>query len=124
MEKFTHYFLDSYALIGIVKENQNYKKFQDTINFTSLMNLLEFHYSISREFGQKKADETIAKLKEMSITIDFKDIEAASKFRFKNSKKELSYIDCLGYSMAINRSMKFVTGDKQFENLENVEFVK
>ena len=88
------------------------------------MNLFEFHYSISREFGQKKADETILKLKEISITIDFKDIEVASKFRIKNSKREFSYIDCLGYSMAINRNMKFVTGDKEFRDMENVEFVK
>ena len=124
METFTSYFLDTYALIEIIRENQNYKKFQDTLNFTSLVNLLEFHYIISREFGQEKADEIILKLKEISITIDFKDIGVASKFRIKNSKKGFSYIDCLGYSMAINRNMKFVTGDKQFKDLENVEFVK
>ena len=118
------YFLDSYALIEIIKENQNYKKFQETLNFTSLMNLLEIHYIISKDFGPKKADEIINKFKKILIDINIQDIEEASRFRIKNIKKGFSYVDCLGYSISINRGLVFVTGDKEFENLENVEFVK
>ncbi|MBI2044556.1 PIN domain-containing protein [Candidatus Pacearchaeota archaeon] len=118
------YFLDSYALIEIIKENKNYKKFQDAINFTSLMNLLEIHYIISKNFGSKKADEIVNKFKEMLIGFNIQDIEEASRFRIKNIQKKFSYIDCLGYATAFNRNLIFVTGDKQFESLENVEFVK
>jgi predicted nucleic acid-binding protein len=124
MEKPKYYFLDSYALLEIVKENQNYKKFQETTNFTSIMNLLEVHYIISRDFGAEKADEIILEFKKISVDVNFKDILDASRFRIKNLKKKLSYIDCLGYSIAINRNLIFLTGDKEFKDMENVEFVK
>jgi len=124
MEKPKYYFLDSYALLEIVKENQNYKKFQETTNFTGIMNLLEIHYIISKDFGTEKADEIIWKFKKISVDVNFKDILDASRFRIKNLKKKLSYIDCLGYSVAINRNLIFLTGDKEFKEMENVEFVK
>jgi len=124
MEKIKDYFLDTYALIEIVKENQNYRKFQDTFNVTSLMNLLEIHYIISSRFGIKEADMIINKLKEILISAKIEDVKDASGFRIKNVKKKFSYIDCLGYSIAQNRNFKFVTGDNQFEGFSGVEFVK
>jgi len=124
METSKTYFLDSYALIEIIKENKNFKKFEETTNFTGFANLLEVHCKIIREFNEKKADEIIDKMKSIVVNIDIKDIKDASKFRVKNSKRKFSYIDCLGYSMALNRNLKFVTGDNQFKGMENVEFVK
>ncbi len=32
--------------------------------------------------------------------------------------------DCIGYIFAKQLGIKFLTGDKEFENLDNVEFVK
>ena len=32
--------------------------------------------------------------------------------------------DCIGYIMAKKLNIKFLTGDKEFENFLNVEFVK
>ena len=118
------YFLDTYALIEIIKENKNFKKFEGTINFTNFLNLLELHYSINKEFGSKKADEIIDELKSLVINIEMKDVKEASIFRTKNIKLKFSYIDSLGYVMAFNRNMKFVTGDNQFKNFDNVEFIK
>ena len=124
MEEVSVYFLDTYALIEIIKENKNYKKFQETINVTSLMNLYELHYLVSKWFGPEKADTIINKLKKIIVDIKVEDIKRASNFRIKNIKRKFSYIDCLGYSIALNRNIKFLTGDKEFENLESVEFVK
>lgn len=118
------YFLDTYAIIEIIKENKEFKKFQETINFTGFANLLEVHHKISKEFNEKKADEIVDKLKTVTINVELKDIKAASRFRIKHARNEFSYIDCLGYMMALNRNMRFVTGDNQFKNFENVEFVK
>ncbi|MFA6974217.1 MAG: PIN domain-containing protein [Parcubacteria group bacterium] len=124
MEEVKGYFLDTYALIEITKENKNYEKFKELLNFTSYMNLLELHYIINRNFGLKKADFLINKLKDILLKVEIKDILEASKFKLKYTKKKFSYIDCLGYAMAINRDVKFLTGDNEFKNLENVEFVK
>ena len=46
------------------------------------------------------------------------------EFRVKNIKKDISITDYVGYFMAKNLGVKFLTGDKEFENFENVEFVK
>jgi predicted nucleic acid-binding protein len=124
MEDIKSYFLDTYAIIEIIKENKNYKKFYETLNFTSIMNLLEVHYIISRNFDEKKADLIIEKLKKIILEPLIEDVKEASRFRLKNSKNKFSYIDCLGYAIALNREMKFLTGDKEFEKMKNVEFVK
>ncbi len=120
----TKYFLDTYSIIEIIKENKNFKKFLKTNNFTGMANLLETHYRISQDFDVKKANKILDKLKEIAIEIEIKDVKDASKFRLDNTKRKFSYIDCLGYSMALNRKMEFVTGDKEFKNFKNVEFVK
>lgn len=45
-------------------------------------------------------------------------------FRFKNKKQNLSVTDCIGYFMAKELKIKFLTGDNQFASLDNAEFVK
>lgn len=118
------YFLDSYAIIEIIKNNKNYDKFKTTVNLTNIMNLLEVHYFISKDLGNSVADSIINKLKSVIIDISIDDIKEASNFRLENIKKKFSFIDCLSYIMAKNRGYIFVTGDKEFKDLPNVEFVK
>ena len=89
MEKVNSYFLDTYALIEICKNNLNFSKFRNTINFTSFMNLLELSYIISREFNQEKTNQIIDKLKNISLNINIEDVKRASDFRLKNTKKKL-----------------------------------
>ena len=40
------------------------------------------------------------------------------------NKRKLSMTDCIGYMMAKQWGIKFLTGDKEFEDMENVEYVK
>lgn len=46
----------------------------------------------------------------------------AMKLKLKN--KNLSYTDCIGYIFAIKNNLKFLTGDKKFNDMPNVEFVQ
>ena len=124
METNQSFFLDSYALIEIIKGNKNFEKFQHTKNFTGFMNLLEVHYRITGDFNSEKADKVIEHFKKLIVSAAFDDIKSASKFRVKNSKKKFSYVDCLSYVISKRLGVKFLTGDKEFEDLENVEFVK
>jgi len=50
----------------------------------------------------------------------------ASEFRKSANKtgKKLSLIDALGYSCSCKQRIKFLTGDKEFMEMENVEFIK
>lgn len=42
----------------------------------------------------------------------------------EQKRKDLSYADCIGYTYAKRHGMKFLTGDRQFERMQNVEYAK
>ncbi len=50
-------------------------------------------------------------------------IEGA-KFRFANKEKNLSFFDAAGYVFAKKKGLLFVTGDREFEGIDDVQFVK
>lgn len=116
------YFYDTYALIEIFNGNPKYKKFEDYKIYTSIMNFYEFYYSALKEFNEKMVENWRRQINLIFIKITEEDIVEASKFRLKNIKERLSYIDCLGYALALNNNMKFLTGDEKFENKRDVEF--
>lgn len=51
-------------------------------------------------------------------------IFAAAYFKKRNKKWNISYADALGYAIAEQEGICFLTGDKAFERMQNVEFVK
>jgi len=78
---------------------------------------------VLRLYGKKVADKYYNKFLEFTIELDDNSIKEANEFKLKNKKKKLSYIDCIGYILAKKRNVKFLTGDKEFKEFENVEFV-
>ncbi len=77
-----------------------------------------------KDFGFEKAEELLQRFKKFVVDFDDTDIKFAANFRFDNKKSNLSMADCIGYVVAKRLHVKFLTGDKQFEHFENVEFVK
>ncbi len=118
------YFFDTYAFFEIMNANPNYAKYEKVVGATTRFNLMELHYGLLRGYNKSFADEKYDKLLGMAIEIDDQTIKKANEFRLLNKKRKFSYIDCIGYTMAKNRGMAFLTGDKAFEGLENVELVK
>jgi hypothetical protein len=45
-------------------------------------------------------------------------------FKLQNRGKKFSYTDSIGYLISLRNRIKFLTGDKQFRDMPNVEFVK
>lgn len=118
------YFFDSYAILEILKGNIAYNNFSEIKIITTLLNFLEVYYSLLKENNKQTAQLILKKLNFQFINIDKQLIIAVADFRFQNKALKLSYIDCIGYMLAKRLNIKFLTGDKAFENLENVEFVK
>ena len=116
------FFLDTYALIEIIKGNEAYSKYINEELFTSVLNLYELFYIILRDFGEERAKELFYEFSDLLIAIEDVHIFSASKFKLKH--KNISYADALGYVIAEKEYMKFLTGDGQFKALSNVEFVK
>ena len=118
------YFLDTYAIIEIANGNPEYIKYLKEKLFTSLYNLYELYFNLLKNYDEDIARKIFYQFKANVIQIRDEHIFKASKFKLNNIKKGLSYVDCLGYIMSLEYKLKFLTGDKEFENLKNVEFVK
>ena len=118
------YFFDTYAIVEIIRENKNYEKYKEEEIVTSILNVGELYYLLLREEGEKTADSWHQKLKQTAMLVDVDIIIKAMKFRFDNKSKKFSFIDCVGYVIAKDKGLKFLSGDKAFENVDNVEFVK
>jgi PIN domain nuclease of toxin-antitoxin system len=87
------------------------------------MNLAELNYSLLLLKEKATVDFIMNKLNIEILKIDPDIAVKSALFRFENKKLKLSYIDCLGYSLAIENNLKLLTGDKGFKNMGNVKFV-
>ncbi len=125
MGKIRTFFFDTYALYEIYEGNENYKPYAfDVAIVTTRLNLMELHYVILLKKGKEIADSIYNQLAKFAIAIDDDIIKEANKFRALNKNKKMSYVDCIGYTLAKFNGIKFLTGDKEFADLDNVEFVK
>lgn len=117
-------FFDSYSILEIIRGNSNYEKYKELIFITNTLNLSEVFYSLLREIAEKTALKTINEFDFEFIEINKEIAIESAIFKHENKSKNLSYADCIGYITAQKNNLKFLTGDKEFEKLENVEFVK
>jgi len=118
------FFLDSYAVIEYIADNPKYiKYFEKKQGMLTYANILEIGFSLL-EYGENQAKKVVDALTHLIIQPEKSEIIESILFRKKHIKKRLSYTDCLGYIIAKNRGVRFLTGDKQFKGMDNVEFVK
>ena len=118
------YFFDTYALRELIKGGANYKPFVDTIIIVTIFNLMELHYGLLKDHTKEIADHYFDYFRKFAIPVDDETIKQAYEFRYKHKKSNLSYVDCIGYTVARMQNISFLTGDKEFEGIEGVEFVK
>ena len=120
------HYADTDALIEILRGNPNYKPYKAII--TSEFNLLELAYAITRDYNPSKAREVLENVrKEVPIIHPTdEDYVDAAKFKLEQKRKgkNISLIDALGYLLTGKLGIPFLTGDKAFQNVENVEYVK
>jgi len=118
------YFLDTYAIVEIIKGNPLFTQYLSEKLFTSVFNLYELYVNILKADSEENAKREYFRFLEFVIPINQEHIFRAGKFKVAHLKKSISYTDALGYAIAEIEHMKFLTGDKEFKNFENVEFVK
>ena len=125
MEELRTYFFDSYAFYEILAGNERYKPYAKNIAIvTTKMNLMELHYGILANHGKEVADKIYDEYSKFAIEIDDAALKDANVLKLSLKKRNLSYVDCIGYVLARKRGIRFLTGDRQFWDMENVEFVK
>lgn len=120
----TVFFYDSYAVIEYLKDNPQFVPyFEHHLGILTLLNILEVYYSVLHDAGEEKASTVLETLYSLVVYPTQNTIKEAMKFRLHHRKRNLSYADCLGYQIAKERGILFLTGDIQFQDLPNVEFV-
>ena len=118
------YFFDTYAVMELLKQSTSYAPYQGEYVTITIFNLAELYGNVLRDYSEKEANNVYAKYKGSVVEIDDETLKEAVKFRKSMNKRQLSYADCIGYIYAKRHDMKFLTGDPEFEHLDNVEFVK
>ena len=117
------YFFDTYALFEIILGNPGYSRFRERVSIIiTRLNLMELYYGFLLRCGTAAAGRYYDRLLEYAVDIDDDTIKKAALFRTKN--KKMSYADCIGYVISLQRNILFLTGDEHFRKLPNVEFVK
>ncbi len=116
------YFFDTYALFEILKGNPAYKLYKKILPIITIFNLAEFNYNLKKDYKSKEANEVTAEYSAYCVKVELEDIYEATEAKKKN--KQLSIPDVIGYAVAQRLNIKFLTGDKEFKDLPNVEFIK
>jgi len=116
------YYFDTYAILEIIAGNPNYRQYTNAEILLTKLNLFELFYSILKEKGIEKAKIYLDKYKGFAVDFDTDVIENAGLLTKSNTK--LSMTDCIGYAVAAQEGVKFLTGDKEFENMPNIEFAR
>lgn len=120
------YFFDTYALIEIIKGNPDYKDYAKEEFITTRFNLMELYYSLLRLFNENLAEHYFDIFLPSCVPVGDNTIKVAMKFRLEQRKKQnlISYVDCIGYLVALENNIRLLSGEKHFLGLKNVEFVK
>ncbi len=118
------YFFDSYALIELLKANANYFRYTRSEIIMTKLNLFEVYHAFAKHHGQARADRFLEDYKGKTVEFDENVVRAAALMRLRFADRHMSMTDVIGYVVAALKEVKFLTGDRQFQDLPNVEFVK
>jgi PIN domain nuclease of toxin-antitoxin system len=121
------FFADSYALIEMLKGNENYRAFQSERLITTEFNICEVGFAVCRNYPANAPQvlNTVRKMVTLTATRNEDYCSGAARRKEASGKgKKLSTIDCVGYSVANRLKIPFLTGDREFADMNNVQFVR
>lgn len=116
------YFFDTYAFFEVLRGNPKYDNYTDARIITTIFNIAELNYNLKKTHSKQLTDSIIEKYKQFIVPLLLDDVKKAMDLKIKH--KFLSIPDAIGYTVAKRYSVKFLTGDDDFKNFDNVEFVK
>ena len=115
---------DTYALLEIIGGNPHYQPYLHTFLVTTEHNLMELYYALLRDYSKERAEYYLHFYSSIVEQISLTTIRNGMQFKLWYRKENLSYVDCIGYALALELGIKFLTGDQKFKDKVNVEFVK
>lgn len=116
------FFFDTYAIFEVLNANPKYEPYTEAQIITTMFNLAELNYNLKKEKNKEIADKITEKYWESVVEVTLEDIKNAMDMKTKN--RDFSIPDVIGYAVAKRHNVKFLTGDEDFNGMENVEFIK
>lgn len=117
------YVFDTYAIIELLKGNQHYGPYATEEIIINNFIFAELCYNLFRT-DKTRAKPSLDKYVKFINSVKPEWIEEAMQFRLAWKDRNVSITDCVSYIMAQKLGLKFLTGDKEFEKVDGVEFVK
>ncbi len=117
-------FFDSYALVEMLRGNPEYSQFRSIQPVLTKLNLFEVCYVLLREGLTDDAEAFLINYAAFASDFDNRIILESAALRLKLKGRRVSMADCVGYVVSQHLGIRFLTGDEQFKDLPNVEFVK
>jgi len=117
------FLFDTYAILEIIEGNANYKDYVDKEIIINDFIFSELCFILIRN-KYPNPERYLEKYSKQIVHAKPDVIKEAMNFRYNNKQRNLSSTDCISYFMAKDLGIKFLTGDKEFSNFENVEFIK
>jgi len=121
------FFADTYAIVELLKGSPAYRQYKTAVLVTTEFNLCEFAYAVTRDFPDSAEDicSQVRHSMRLSHPGDREYLRAAAMRRkYSKEGRKFSLIDCVGYSVAESLTIPFLTGDREFEDLPIVKYVK
>jgi predicted nucleic acid-binding protein len=119
------FLFDTYALHELVMGSAAYQQEVEGARVvTTAFNLMELHYILLAKHGLEMANAAYDAFLPAVTTVEDDLIKEANVFRLQWKQRKVSYVDCIGYILAQRLGIPFLTGDKQFENLPNIRFLR
>jgi len=123
------FLFDSHALLKFFQKEKGYEKVVHLLEeirkagaakFLNVINLGEIIYSTKRDFGDQKKLEVLANIERLGFTI----LEVPKDLVFQAAEYKalysISYADCFALASAIEHKATIVTGDPEFEKVEQL----
>ena len=116
--------LDAYALIEIANQNPVFAYLLNEDVVITDITMAEFYGNLYRKLGYQTAEYWYKKMSFFCVPVSRDLLVKAIRLRIDKRKQNLSFFDCVGYTYSVENNLQFVTGDKEFKELPNVEFIK
>ncbi len=117
-------YLDTYALMEIYRGNESYLSLLENSYIVCELTLCEYYAVLFREEGEKVAQAWYDKFIPFVQPTPLSVLRDGIMYRMENKVLNLSLFDAIGYQHALSKHGAFVTGDKSFEKLPHVKYVK
>lgn len=119
----SRYFYDSWAILEYLNTGRLAAYFRSARGVTTWLQVMEVYYALLRD-GKPESDakDLIAALQPHVIDFSFDDVLGAMGVRIQmvRKRRNLSYVDAIGYYVARKRRLLFLTRDPGLRGLPGV----